>query len=384
MTLLRMRCYRSHRINRVPTRFALLGRDLLILATAALAGCGESNNTSNPREAKTWRLPVVTVAAQRLPRQYTTVGTISAASQIAISSRISSYITELPVQEGDPVESGQLLAALDSEELSNQIASAQAALESARAILADTRNDVERFEALLAQGSISEVKVRKARLQQATAEVNLKAARAALALAHAQSQYIHIRSPASGIVTRRHQSLGDLALPGAPLLTIETREQLKFETFVAESRLANITVGDPVRLRIDNFTSELSGKVSQIVYAGDPVTRSYKVTVLLPGQAGLYSGMFGRATFTVGHDSNITIPHSALIEKGGLQGVYVIDDENRLHFRWLRIRRVWPEFLEIASGLEAGERIATGVTAGMREGDQITPAASNSPADVQS
>ena len=178
--------------------------------------------------------------------------------------------------------------------------------------------------------------------------------------------------------------MGDLALPGVPLLTIETRDRLKFETFVAESQLANIAVGDPVQLQIDNFTRELSGEVSQIVYAGDPVTRSYKVIVLVPGQTGLYSGMYARATFTVGHASNITIPHAALIEKGGLQGVYVIDEENRLRFRWLRIHRAWPEFLEIASGLKAGERIATGVTAGIREGDQITPAASNGLTDAPS
>lgn len=376
--------FHSHYRHRIPARpDFLFPRSLLLLASMALVACGESQETPNGRDLQTWQLPIITVGEQELPEQYTSVGSITAERQINISSRISSYITELPVEEGEQVENGQVLAVLDHKELNNQISSARAAAKSAQAVLTDSINDVGRFEALLAQGSISEAKVRKVRLQQATAEENLKAAQAALALARSQSQYVQIRSPASGIVIRRHQSVGDLATPGVPLLAIETRDRLKFETFVAESQLANISVGDPVQLQIDNFGQTLSAEISHIVYAGDPVTRSYKTTLLLPGQTGLYSGMYGRATFTVGHSSNVTIPLSALVEKSGLQGVYVVDSDNHLRFRWLRIRRLWPDVVEIASGLDAGERIVTDVAAGIREGDRITAAASNSQADTQ-
>lgn len=376
--------FHSHYRHRIPARpDFLFPRSLLLLASMALVACGESQETPNGRDLQTWQLPIITVGEQELPEQYTSVGSITAERQINISSRISSYITELPVEEGEQVENGQVLAVLDHKELNNQISSARAAAKSAQAVLTDSINDVGRFEALLAQGSISEAKVRKVRLQQATAEENLKAAQAALALARSQSQYVQIRSPTSGIVIRRHQSVGDLATPGVPLLAIETRDRLKFETFVAESQLANISVGDPVQLQIDNFGQTLSAEISHIVYAGDPVTRSYKTTLLLPGQTGLYSGMYGRATFTVGHSSNVTIPLSALVEKSGLQGVYVVDSDNHLRFRWLRIRRLWPDVVEIASGLDAGERIVTDVAAGIREGDRITAAASNSQADTQ-
>lgn len=376
--------FHSHYRHRIPARpDFLFPRSLLLLASMALVACGESQETPNGRDLQTWQLPIITVGEQELPEQYTSVGSITAERQINISSRISSYITELPVEEGEQVENGQVLAVLDHKELNNQISSARAAAKSAQAVLTDSINDVGRFEALLAQGSISEAKVRKVRLQQATAEENLKAAQAALALARSQSQYVQIRSPTSGIVIRRHQSVGDLATPGVPLLAIETRDRLKFETFVAESQLANISVGDPVQLQIDNFGQTLSAEISHIVYAGDPVTRSYKTTLLLPGQTGLYSGMYGRATFTVGHSSNVTIPLSALVEKSGLQGVYVVDSDNHLRFRWLRIRRLWPDVVEIASGLDAGERIVTDVAAGIREGDRITAAANNSQADTQ-
>ncbi|MBV1932328.1 MAG: hypothetical protein KUG71_11500, partial [Porticoccaceae bacterium] len=76
-------------------------------------------------------------------------------------------------------------------------------------------------------------------------------------------------------------------------------------------------------------------------------------------------------TFIVGHSENITIPDSALVEKGGLRGVYVIDADNKVAFRWLRIRREWPDIMEVAAGLSAGERIATIIPVNIREGDLI-------------
>ena len=65
------------------------------------------------------------------------------------------------------------------------------------------------------------------------------------------------------------------------------------------------------------------------------------------------------------------IPNSALFERGGLQGVFVIDDNNRLRFRWLRIGRQYAGTTEIVAGLSAGERILTTAQAGLNEGALI-------------
>ncbi len=345
---------------------------VLIPVFTALPGCGDP---AKPviTEKRSWQIPVTTVQEEKLADLYTAIGSVTAAHSVVISSRISSYIRQLPVQEGQRVKAGDVLAMLDDKELNNQIRQARAAVKSAQAVVVDAADDLQRFSDLLTQGSISEAKVRKARLQKATAEESLAAAEAALALIQAQRQYIQIHSPTDGIVTRRHMAVGDLATPGTPLLTVETREQLKFETFVAESQLANIAIGDPVELHIDNFDPLLQGQVAQIVYAGDPLSRSYKLNIRLPVHAGLYTGMFGRAVFTVGHSYNITIPPSALVKKGGLEGVYVVDDDDRLRFRWLRIRRRWPEALEVAAGLRPGEQIAERVPRDAREGDAVIP-----------
>ena len=155
------------------------------------------------------------------------------------------------------------------------------------------------------------------------------------------------------------------------MLTLESRNQLLFETHVAESQLSHIDVGDSVRLAIDNATEDLTGTVAQIVHAGDPISRTYKVKIKLPNITGLHSGMFGRAHFTVGEEDNLVVPRSAIIVKGGLEGVYVVDNKQHLHFRWVRPKRQWPERVEIAAGLKAGERIVVTATAGLSEDDQV-------------
>ncbi len=356
-----------------PTKGSLGFSALVISLTtllAALTAC-DDNSSEQVANPNTWKARVITVQKENLAERYTVIGSVVADSNINISSRISSYIRQVTVQEGDTISEAQLLIVLDDEELDNNINQARAAVDAAQAVLTDVTADLERFDALLEQGSISAVKVRKTQLQKSTATENLHSAKAALAIVNGQRQYTQIRSPVSGIVTQRHIQAGSLATPGLPLLTIESTDNLKFDTFVAESQLANIKLNDTVILDIDNVPEPIEANVAQIIYAGHPITRSFKVSIALPDSAGLYTGMFGSVTFVVGNSANVTIPTSALVNKGGLQGVYIIDKDNKAWFRWLRIRRQWLGQLEIASGLNAGEVIVAQVPPNIREGDLI-------------
>ena len=352
--------------------FSLSARPPLLFAllTLILSGCDDTSERPADHR-KTWQAPVITVFEDTLDEEYTVVGSIVAEKRIDISSRISGYIHQLPLQEGDTVKAGDLIVVLDSRDVENAVSQAQAAVDAARAVFNDIEADLARFETLLRQQSISDVQVRKARLQRDTAVENLNAAKAALSAAIAQRQYVRILSPTAGIVTTRHKQPGSLATPGAPLLTIESRDELKFETFVAESQLAKIHADDAVTVKVDNVAELVKGKVSQIIYAGDPVTRSYKVNVSLPPLTHIYSGMFGAATFIVGQSNNVTVPTSALVDNGGLTGVFVVDEEHVARFRWLRIRRHWPDKVEVASGLSAGEKIVSEPPTGLREGGLI-------------
>ncbi len=337
-----------------------------------LGACSKTPQTQPVAAAKSWNLAVVKVAATEIPVDYTTVGSVVSDQRIEVTSRMSGYIHELLVREGDRVRRGQIIARLDGADVEGAVRQSRAGVGSANVALADAQIDFERFQRLYERGSISENEWRKVRLRRDAAREALNQAQAAQDTAKAQRAYVDIRSPDDGVVVARLKRAGDLAVPGAPILTLEVGRTLLFETSVSEAHVAAIAVGSRAHVKIDALPQTFDGKVTRIVPSGDPVTRSYQVKVVLPEMAGLMPGMFGRASFAVGASQSVLIPAQALVERGGLRGVFLVDDAGLTHFRWLRTGREWPGRIEVTAGIKVGDRIVAAVDPGLREGDRIT------------
>jgi RND family efflux transporter MFP subunit len=342
------------------------------LALSALLGaCGKAPEAQPQPAPKSWDLAVVKVATAGLPIDYTTVGSVVSDQRIEVTSRMSGYIHELLVREGDRVRRGQIIARLDGADVEGAIRQSRAGVGAASSALADAQIDFERFQRLYERASVSENEWRKVRLKRDAARESLNQAQAAQDTANAQRAYVDIRSPDDGVVVARLKQAGDLAAPGAPMLTLEVGRALLFETSVSEAHVAAIAVGSRARVKIDALTQVFEGTVSRVVPSGDPVTRSYLVKVALPETAGLMPGMFGRASFAVGDSPSLLVPAQALVERGGLRGVFLVDEAGLARFRWLRTGREWPDRIEVTAGLAAGERIVAAVDPGLREGDRI-------------
>lgn len=339
--------------------------------SALLSACGKAPEAQPQPAPKSWDLAVVKVATAGLPIDYTTVGSVVSDQRIEVTSRMSGYIHELLVREGDRVRRGQIIARLDGADVEGAIRQSRAGVGAASSALADAQIDFERFQRLYERASISENEWRKVRLKRDAARESLNQAQAAQDTANAQRAYVDIRSPDDGVVVARLKQAGDLAAPGAPMLTLEVGRALLFETSVSEAHVAAIAVGSRARVKIDALTQVFEGTVSRVVPSGDPVTRSYLVKVALPETAGLMPGMFGRASFAVGDSPSLLVPAQALVERGGLRGVFLVDEAGLARFRWLRTGREWPDRIEVTAGLAAGERIVAAVDPGLREGDRI-------------
>ena len=339
-----------------------------------LVGCNDQTGKSAEVVYKTWRLPVTEVVVEELPINYSSIGSIVSDQRIDIASRTTGYIREIVVKEGEQVIKGQPMILLDDADVEGAIRQARAAVNNAASSLRDAEADLERYEALFKRESVSENRLRKIRLQRDMAHDTLSGGQAALNTALSQRQYIRISSPVTGVVVARHKREGDLATPGAPILTVESSQGLLFETYVAESQIMKIRQGDAVQVNIDALEETIGGVVARVVHAGDPMTRRYLVKIALPKQTGLLSGMFGRTHFRVGSEAAPVISPAALIERGGLQGVFVVDSENHISFRWVQAGKTWDERIEIRSGLQGGERIVAVTDARLHEGDLIRPA----------
>jgi RND family efflux transporter MFP subunit len=352
-------------------------RNLFIcLASLALSvhlgACDQTPQAQSQPTPRSWNLPVMT-APVGAPVEYTTVGSVVSDQRVEVASRLSGYIREIRVQEGDRVRRGQVLARLDAADVEGGIRQAEAAHGAAQAAFRDAQTDLERFERLFERGSVSDNELRKIRLKYDAAREALNQARAGLDTARAQRAYAEILSPVDGLVVARLKRAGDLAVPGVPILTVESERGLLFETFVAESQVAAIEAGQAAQISLDSLPTPLSGTVSRVVSSGDPLTRSYQVKIVLPETPGLLPGMYGRALFTLGQSPAPVVPRQALVERGGLTGVFVLDEAGLARFRWLRTGREWPQRVEVSAGLAADERFVAVAKPGLREGDRVVP-----------
>ena len=311
-----------------------------------------------------------------LPRYYTVPGSVIADERVQLSSRISGFIRKLAAREGEVVNEGQVLVEIDPSDVEGAVQRAAAALASARADLADARVDVDKFTALTRTGAVPIDTLRKAEVRRDVALARLAEAQAALDTANAQRAYTTILSPVDGTVVARLRESGDLATPGLPILEIEARNTLVFQTFVAESRVAQLDPNQPVQVELDAVPGVHPGRLLRVVPSADPVTRRYEVKVSLAPAGGLLPGMFGRARFVLGQDEVLTLPQAALTSRGGLEGAFRVGTDGQIGFRWLRTRRQIDGQLEVTAGLEPGDRVVMNPAADLRDGDRL---ASGSP-----
>lgn len=354
----------------------LLRRPLFVVAMLlANAACKQDPAPNGAPPEQRVDAAIEVVARQELPEIYTSTGSIVSDERVDITSRIAAYVRNIEVREGERVQRNQLLATLDSKDVDAAIRAAIANRDQAAAVKKDAEKDLETSENLFAGGVVTTTHVRKTRLQLQAATESLAAAEAVLARGQAERQYTSILSPVAGVVVARQGRVGTLAAPGAPLITVESDTALLFATQVAEQRIAGVRVGDAVTVEVDALHKTLTGEVLRVVSSGNSVTRGFEVKVAIPATPGLTPGMFGRCAFTIGGRKEIAISPAALIDRGGLSGVYVVDADDRLHFRWLRTGHQVGDARAVLAGLDEGERIVSAPTSRMREGDRITATA---------
>lgn len=343
---------------------------------ALLAACKDAERQP-AADPKRLLLPTATVQETEFPRIYSVPGSVVSDDRIELSSRVVGFIQSLDLREGQRVSTGDLLVQIDSADIDEAIRQAEAGVATARNDLADAEHDVVKYAKLAEQGWIASEVLRKARVRRDIAQSSLARAEAARAAAQVQKTYAVIVSPVDGVVVARHKHKGDMATAGTPILTIESRRILLFKIFVAEGRLPLIDRAMPVTVRIDALAARaIEGTVQRIVPSGDPVTRRYEVTVALPSDPALMPGMFGRAEIVLGTAAASVVPVEAKVQRGGLDGVFVVGGDNVARFRWLRFGREWNGMIEVAAGLSPGETIVTRVDEAVRDGTVITAALS--------
>ena len=346
------------------------------LASAALSlvfvGCSrERQNVSAAPEAVS-NISVVPAQTANIPDMVEAIGTLKAAETSQLAAQMMGNIVEIRVREGDHVQRGQVLAAIDDAQPRAALDRATAADLAAQQEISASESDFslaestfKRYQTLYDRKSVSpqefdEIKARyqAAQARREMARAGQAQAKAALQQARTAFSYAHIVAPFDGLVTEKKADIGTLASPGMPIFTVEDLRRYRLEATVNESDLRYVRQGQQIAVSIDAIGDrEFKGKVVEIVPAADPASRSFLVKVELPFDAALRSGLFARAQFTRGERTALLVPRTAIVECGQLQGIYVLDQNRIAGLRYVTLGRPSAQQVEVLAGLQDGEML---------------------------
>jgi RND family efflux transporter MFP subunit len=353
----------------------------------AMAGCRDK---IEPGTATVTREAVSGVKTMQAELSQTTLfheasATVTPEVESMVASRIMGPVAAIPVKEGDRVKSGQLLIVIDSEEISNKLSGAEAAyreavqaLSSAEQNMKLAENTYSRFKNLYDEKALSLQELENIETQKKVAAAEykrlqemVKRAEAGLEEAKVFEGYKKIKSPVDGIVTGKFIDPGTMAMPGMRLLTIEDTSRYRLEAEIDESFAGQITSGTDVEVEITSLNIKLQGKISKTVPAVDPRSRTFKIFITLPDATNLHSGLYARVRIPVGHQEVLLVPAEAVVTKGQLTGVYVVDSNQVITYRLVRPGKAYGGNLEILSGLKVGDTIVAENSAKIVDGAML-------------
>ena len=368
-----------------------------LLLTLAACGHEEAKRTAAaPKPAVA--VQTATVALEERAGVYEATGTVRARTAATISSKVMGYVQQVNAQVGDRVREGQVLIVLESRDLETNVRRAEAGRREVESAIPEAESGIAAAKAQLdlAQATfvrISELAQKKSVSNQELDEASarLKAAQAGYEMARAKRaqidakmalvdqdrtaativrDYARLSAPFSGVVIARSVEPGNLASPGAPLLTIEREGTFRLEASVDESRLPAVRTGATVEVMLEALDKSISARVSEIVPTVDAASRAYIVKIDLPASPKLRSGMFGRALFPLDKKQALTVPRTAVTERGQLQSVFVVED-GAARTRLVTLGAALGQTSEVLSGLSPGDRVVNPVPAGLEDGVRV-------------
>jgi RND family efflux transporter MFP subunit len=281
-------------------------------------------------------------------------------------------IQQVLVHEGDNVRAGQTLVVLDDATLRAQVDQAQAGVKAAENAQAAAQTNsalaastLARYKQLESQKSVSPQEMDEVSQRAEAAAAGVEALRAQADAARAQESsartmlgYTRLVAPFAGVVTARMADPGTMAAPGVALLQVDQAAALQLQATVDQSVIDVVHKGMKVRVVIEGgVPTSLAGTVAEIVPAADLSSHGFLVKIDLPPSNQMRAGMYGTAGFANGEKQAIVIPRSAVVARGSLNCVYVLDSHDIAQLRSITLGAAQGNFVEVLSGVSAGEKL---------------------------
>ncbi len=289
-------------------------------------------------------------------------------ASVVLYAKISGYLQGIKVDKGDSVQADQIIAIIDSPELTKQYESA----------LADAKNkevDAQRAKYLVSSGSVS---AQSAETTEAAAKIALETAESL----RAQKDYQIVTAPFSGRITARYADPGALLQSAAnaqttalPLVSLSQTDRLRVYVYPDQATSSQLRVGDRADVS-DAARPDVTKTATVTRFSGelDPKTRTMLTEVDLDNSDGQFlPGSFVDVTLWVRTIPSVQVPAEALLIRQDKQLVGVITDKNEVELRLVKVLESDGKVVKISSGLKAGERVGLGLGADTSDGEKVRP-----------
>jgi len=330
---------------------------------------------------------------QEVPIYREFVGQVYGFKDITIRARVEGFLEGIHFEEGSRVEKGALLYTLESQPFETEVAAKMSMVAEAKTVLAKAVSDLNRIRPLAEQDAVSQSDLDSAVALHEAAIASVEAAEANLQAANIQLSYTKIFSPISGIIGKTKAKVGDFVgrSPNPVILnTVSQIDSVLVEFFITETQYLQIgrrylssapdsrdkpSTTNLELILADGSLYDHKGRYDFIDREVDPTTGAILIQasfpnpdeLLRPGQFARVKGEFE----VVKH--GILIPQRSVIELQGMHSVYLVDDNNKVEKRSVKVGPKIRDFWLITEGLKSGEKVVYEGLQKVKEGITVNP-----------
>jgi len=343
---------------------------VMILFASLAAGCKGNTEKEAVKRPEIAGVTATPVSLSTVDEVYEATGTVRSDRTSTVAGRAMGVVTSLLVREGDTVSAGQVLLIIDDRDAGQRVRAAGMAVESAKQNKSLAQSTWQRYKNIYDEKALSRQEMDQIETQKKVAESEYERTVAMAAEAKTYLSFTRVTAPVSGRVTQKHIDVGSMVSPGVPLLVIEGGGGSYIEASVDAGLGDKVKTGMAVEAVVETINQPLAGTLREVFPSVDPLSRTFTIKVGLK-DATPRSGLFARIRIPVGKREAILVPNQAIVRKGQLTGVYVVDQQSTVIYRLIRTGNTAANGTEILSGLAVNDRVIMAGVDRVTDGDRL-------------
>lgn len=349
---------------------------LAALAVFMFGGSGEKAAAPGGNQGQSF--PAVTVIVpgrQDVPAIISATGSLAARRdmQVGVPGE-GGQVVRVMAEPGQWVRAGQTLAIIDRQVQAQEAQQLAAQIEVSRADLRLAENELQRAQALVGRGFVSQADLDRKRATRDAAAARVRVAQAQLNATQARIGRLDIRAPAAGLILDRNIEVGQVVSGGSGwVFRMAQGGEMELAARLPQTDLARVRVGIPVTVTPVGSEQSYQGTIWQVSPVIDPQTRQGEARILIPYNSELRPGGFASAQIRAGSMTAPLLPESAVLTDDQGNYVFVVGNENRVERRAVRVAAVTDRGVAIAEGLNGSEQVVESAGAFLTPGERVRP-----------